>query len=170
MDYSIPMTIGIRIILFVLSLTLGFTFVSYSQNVAHLFPDRGWIQYVGVGNLNGKRIVSDIRVVPKDSTCREIHVVLEILTDWKISDYLEADLVLDPEANARIDTGEKDVEAFRYRLKNSEVFVDFEKPVSFTYYNQDKELITAWQSHYASINFPTELKKYQKILEIYFEK
>lgn len=164
------MTIGIRSILFVLSLTFGITFVSYSQNVEHLFPDRGWIQYVGVGNLNGKRIVSDIRVVPKDSTCHEIHVVLEILTDWKITDYLEADLVLDPGANARIKTDDKEVEAVRYRMKNSEVFVDFEKPVSFTYYNQDKELITTWQSHYAWINFPKELRKYQKVLEIYFEK
>lgn len=159
-----------RIIHWVLSLIVGFSFVSYSQNVEHLFPDRGWIQYVGVGDLDGKRIVSDIRVVPKDSTSREIHVILEVLTDWKISDHYEVDLVFDPEANVRIDTGEKDVEAFRYRLKDSEVFIDFEKPVSFTYYDQDHELITSWASHWAVINFPKQLKKYQEVLDIYFEK
>lgn len=111
-----------------------------------------------------------IRVVPKDSTGQEIHVILEILTDWKISDYLELDLIMDPEANARIQTGRNKVEAIRYRLKDSEVFVDFEKPVPFTYYNQDNELITSWTSHWALINFPKELKKYQQVLEIYFEK
>lgn len=122
----------------VFSLILGFSFVSYSQNVEHLFPDGGRVQYVGVGDLDGKRIVSDIRVVPKDSTNLEIHVILEILTDWRISDSLEADLVFDPAANARIKAGKKDVEAVRYRLKNSEVFMDFEKPVSFTYHNQTR--------------------------------
>ena len=159
-----------RIIHLVFLLIPGFSFVSYSQNVEHLFPDGGRIQYVGVGDLDGKRIVSDIRVVPKDSTGQEIHVILEVLTDWKISDYLELDLILDPEANARIQTGRKKVEAIRYRLKDSEVFVDFEKPVPFTYYNQDNELITSWASHWALINFPKELKKYQQVLEIYFEK
>ncbi len=159
-----------RIIHLVFSLILGFSIVSYSQNVEHLFQDRDWIQYVGVGDLDGKRIVSDIRVVPKDSTNREIHVILEILTDWRISASLEADLVFDPAANARIKAGKKDVEAVRYRMKNSEVFIDFEKPVSFTYHNQNKELITTWVSHYAWINFPKELKKYQQVLEIYFEK
>lgn len=103
-----------------------------------MFPDGGRVQYVGVGDLDGKRIVSDIRVVPKDSTNLEIHVILEILTDWRISDSLEADLVFDPAANARIKAGKKDVEAVRYRLKNSEVFMDFEKPVSFTYHNQTR--------------------------------
>lgn len=147
-----------------------FTFESYSQNVEHLFPHGGWIQYVGVGNLDGKRIVSDIRVIPKDSTNREIHVIVEVLTDWKISDSLEVDLVLDPTSNYRIKISKKEVEAVRYRSKDSEVFVDFEKPVSFTYYNQDKELITNWVSHYARINFPQQLKKYQEVLEVYFEK
>lgn len=154
----------------VFSVILGFSFVSYSQDVEHLFPDGGWIQYVGAGDLDDKRIVSDIRVVPKDSTNREIHVILEVLTDWKVSDYLEADLILDTEANSFIETDKKQVEAVRYRMKGSEVFVDFEKPVAYTYYNQDNQLITTWQSHYAWINFPKELKKYQQVLEIYFEK
>ena len=155
-----------------LTLLISFIFVcaSEAQNVQHLIPDGDWVQYVGVGSLDGKRIVSDIRVTSKDSTNREIHVVLEILTDWKISDSLEVDLVLDPAAKPRIKTGKKEVEAIRYRMRDSEVFIDFEKPGSFTYYNQDKELITAWVSHYAWINFPQRLKKYQEVLEIYFEK
>lgn len=156
--------------IFALSISFIFVFVSYSQNVEHLFPDGGWIHYVGVGNLDGKQIVSDIRVTPKDSTNREIHVILEILIDWKISDVLEVDLVLDPAANAHIETGEKEVEAIRYRLRDSEVFVDFEKPNLFTYYNQNKELMTDWVSHYACVNFPQRLKKYQQVLNIYHEK
>ncbi len=67
---------------------------------------------------------------------------MEVLTDWKVSDYLEADLILDSETTIFIKTDKKKVEAIRYRMKGSEVFVDFEKPVAFTYYNQDKELIT----------------------------
>jgi hypothetical protein len=154
----------------VFSFILGFSFVSYSQNVEHLFQDRDWIQYVGVGDLDGKRIVSDLRVVPKDSTNREIHAILEILTDWKITDTLRFDLVLDPAANARIEAGKKVVEAVRYRMKDSDVFIDFEKPESFSYYDQNKELITSWISHYARINFPEKLKKYQEVLEVYYEK
>lgn len=153
-----------------LSISFIFTFESYSQNVEHLFPHGDWVQYVGVGNLDGKRIVSAIRVIPKDSSNREIHVIVEILTDWKISDSLEVDLVLDPASNPRIKVGKKEVEAVRYRLKGSEVFVDFEKPVSFTYYNEDKKLITDWASHYVWINFPQRLRKYQEVLEVYFEK
>ncbi|MDF3028832.1 MAG: hypothetical protein K0S23_3139 [Fluviicola sp.] len=153
-----------------LSISFIFTFESYSQNAEHLFPYGGWVHYVGVGNLDGKRIVSDIRVMPKDSTNREIHVIIEILTDWKISDSLEVDLVLDPTLNSRITTSNKEVETVRYRLKDSDIFVDFEKPVLFTSYTQDKELTSYWASHYAWINFPQRLKKYQEVLEVYFEK
>lgn len=155
-----------------LTLLISFIFVcaSEAQNVQHLFRNGAWIHYVGTGDLDGKRVVSDIRVTPKDSTNREIHLKLEILTDWKLSDTLEIDLVLDPAANPRVKTDGKEVEAIRYRVRDSEVFMDFEKPVSFTYYNQNRELITDWVSHYAWINFPQQLKKYREVLEIYHEK
>lgn len=161
---------GMWQIIFALSISFTFVFGSYSQNVEHLFPDGEWVQYVGVGNLDGKRIFSDIRVLPKDSTNREIHVILEILTDWKITDTLQVDLIVDPDANARIKTGKKEVEAVRYRMKDSDIFVDFERPRSFTYRDQNKQLTTVWISNYALVNFPQQLKKYQEVLEIYFEK
>ena len=111
-----------------------------------------------------------MRVSPKDSSNREIHVQLTILTDWKVTDSLQLDLVLDTLTKPVIETTRDKKEAIRYSSKNPEVFVVFEKPTVSTHYTQNKEQITVWSSHWAAVNFPKQLKKYQQVLKIYHEK
>ncbi|MNK02243.1 hypothetical protein D3C87_200630 [compost metagenome] len=166
-----PTAIGMRMIL-VLSLVVAFTSFTYSQAVEQLFRNGSYhAVYVSVGDLNGKRIVSDMQVTPKDSSNHEIHVELTILTDWKVSDSLKLDLVLDTVTKGSIETGHGKKEAIRYSSsKNPEVFVLFETPTMSTHDTPSKEKITVWSSYCASVHFPKRLVKYQKVLDVYHEK
>lgn len=158
-----------RALIFLLGLAIS-TASHAQQHVEHLFHRTNYTMYVGSGDLDGKRVVSDMQITPKDSSNREIHVKLTILTDWKVTDSLQLDLVLDPLTKSVIQTPRDKKEGIRYSSKNADVFIVFETPSVSTHYTQSKEKITVWSSNWASVNFPEKLQKYQMVLNTYHEK
>ncbi len=157
-------------IIFLLSLV--FTFISesyYSQN-NHLF-DQEHALYVAAGYMKGKRIVCGIHVQSKDSTNVEIHVKVELLKDWIQVDSSEFDLFLDTSGHEFISLDGRRYEAIQYRSKDAKVRINFEKPRLFEYYTKDgSEKRSSWISTYAAVICSNQLKKYNRVLKVYFEK
>lgn len=154
-------------IIFALSLVL--TFVSFSQD-NHLF-DRERALYVSAGYMSGKRVVCGIHIQSKDSTNRGIHVKVELLKDWVQVDSSEYDLFLDTTKHAFVYLDERKYEAIQYRSKDSKIAINFEKPKLFEYYTKDgTEKKTSWLSTYATVIYSNHLRKYNRVLKVYFEK
>lgn len=156
-------------IIFALLLLISFISVSYSQN-NHLFQQKHAL-YVSAGYQSGKRIVCGIHVQSKDSANREIHVKVELLKDWVQVDSSEYDLFPDTSKHEFIYLDKRKYEAIQYRSKDSKIRINFEKPNPFEYYTKDgTEKRIAWSSTYASVVYLNHLKKYNKVLKVYFEK
>lgn len=143
--------------------------VSYSQN-NQLFQHKR-ASYVSAGYMNGKRIVCGIHVESKDSVNMEIHVKVELLKDWVQVDSSEFDLFLDTSKHEFVYLDKKKYEAIQYRSKDSKIRINFEKPKLFEYYTKDEtEKKTSWSSTYAAVIYSNHLRKYNRVLKVYFEK
>ena len=151
--------------------TCGWFSASYSQNtVSHLFPRNNTL-YVSAGYLGGKRIVSGIQVKAKDSTNQEIQVKMELLKDWVPSDSATFILFLDTSKQEFISLDGRKYEAIHYRSEDSQVQINFGKPEEFTYYVKGgTEKHSAWNSNYAVVHYSNRLKKYNRVLKMYYEK
>jgi hypothetical protein len=158
----------LRIILILSLVQVAFIPLSYSQN--HLF-ERDHILYVSAGYLKGKRIVSGIEVKAKDSTNRQIQVKLEVMENWITTDTATFELFVDTSKHEFIYVDDRKYEAIHYRTADNKVQINFEKPREFTYYVQGgTEKMTSWLSTFAAVRCSNRFKKYNRVLQVYYEK
>lgn len=171
MNNSVPIAIGIRIILFVLPFIFFCNFVSYSQDDYRWYGRKETL-YVSAGFLKGKRIVSDMEVFPKDSINQQIHVKLELLKDWVIVDSAEFDLFLDTTKQEWISFDDRKYEAIQYRTMDSGIRINFEKPQKHAHTASNGMEFIYWSCTYATVNYSSKsrFKKYERVLKVYFEK
>lgn len=147
---------------------IGLSTVSYSQN-NHLFVGK-YTLYVSAGYLKGKRIVSGIQVQAKDSTNREIHVRMDLLKDWITVDSAEFDLFLDTAKHEFIYVNERKYEAIHYESKDSQIRINFEKPIGHEMKTNNGMEWIYWASAHATVSYSNRFKKYNRILKVYYEK
>ena len=163
-EFRFSLQIRVAVIFFLVTSS-----VSYSQS-NYLFAHQS-VLYVSAGKMSGKQIVCGIYIQAKDSSNRQIHVKTELLKDRIQIDSSEYDLFLDTSKHEFIYLDGRKYEAIQYRSKDSKIRINFEKPRPFEYYTREGgEKKIYWTSTYASVIFSNHLKKYNRILKVYFEK
>lgn len=126
--------------------------------------------FVGSDQVEGKRIISGIYIVPLDSL--HVQIKVDILDDWKIRDSLSARLTLDKRTahedlyfiRSNIDT----VPAYRYTGKGYELLLG--KGRHYEYYDDKGQRNEKISMNYAQLLLPKKRRSYVRTLPVMFEK
>lgn len=95
---------------------------------------------------------------------------MDLLKNWIPLDSAEFDLFLDTVKHGFICVNDRKYEAIHYRSTDSKVQISFEKPVGYETKTRNGAEWTYWSSTFATVSYSNRLKKYNRVLKVYYEK
>ncbi len=126
--------------------------------------------FLGAYQKHGKQWLCGMVISSIDSTNKQIHVRFDVLKDWVQQDSLECVLSLDTTQTYKQLFDIEEYQTLKYSSEKDGVTVFISVPVKHEYSYSNGMSSVSYQFDFARALLPAKWKKYERRIDIYYEK